>query len=182
VIHGVIELGLQRSVKEFPRFFDRVGYQIGGYRFSLNDMEHGVLRGDRRPPYKLFRPFRKGDLRLDFIIAPMDPRIHFALVCGARSCPPIAFYEADQIDFQLDLAAASFINSSRVDIRPDERAVILSMIFKWYQPDFGKGRDGVIDTLLRFLDEGEKKEFLRQSRDKVRIRYQPYDWNLNQEA
>ena len=108
MIHGVIELGLKQSVKEFPGFFDRMVYEIGGYRFSLNDIEHGILRGNRRPPYRLLRPFGKEDQRLEFTIIPMDPRIHFALVCGARSCPPIGFYEARQIDFQLQLAADEF--------------------------------------------------------------------------
>ena len=180
VIHGVIELGLQQSVKEFPRFFRRVSYEIGGCHFSLNDMEHGILRGNRRPPYRLLKPFRNGDPRLAFAALPMDPRIHFALVCGARSCPPIGFYEAEQIDFQLQLAAMSFINSPQVKTLPQEMAVLLSMIFRWYRADFGGNRAAVIDTLLNFMDEGVGKTFLRENRDQIRIRYQPYDWNLNE--
>jgi len=181
VIHGVVELGLERSVREVSRFFDRVEYEIGGHRFSLNDIEHGILRGNQRPPYKLLRPFRGRDPRWEFAVRPMDPRIHFALVCGARSCPPIGFYEADQIDFQLDLAAASFINSPQVQVFPEERAISISMIFKWYKGDFG-GTDGaLVETVLKFLDEGEKKDFLKHHRERVRIRYQPYDWRLNKE-
>jgi hypothetical protein len=180
VIHGVIEMGLHQSVKEFPRFFDRITYEIGGYLFSLNGIEHGILRGNRRPPYRLLKPFRKKDPRMAFTLVPMDPRIHFALVCGARSCPPISFYEAEQIDFQLHLAAESFINSPQVKIIPSERMVLLSMIFKWYKTDFGGGDQALMDTLLIYLDEGEKKDFLKQNRDGVRIRYQPYDWSLNQ--
>ena len=120
VIHGVIELGLQKSVKEFPGFFDRVAYEIGGRPFSLNDIEHGILRGNRRHPYRLFKPFRNGrSTAWILLLVPIDSRVHFALVCGARSCPPIGFYEADQIDFQLQLAAASFINSpAGEDITP----------------------------------------------------------------
>jgi len=180
VIHGIIELGLRQSVKEIHGFFDRIAYDIGGYRFSLNDMEHGVLRGNRRHPYRLFKPFKRRDPRLEFTVVPMDPRIHFALVCGARSCPPIGFYEAEQIDFQLELAAASFINSPQVKVSSQERTVLLSMIFKWYNADFGGNNQALMDTLLTHLDEGEKKDFLRQNRDRVRLRYQPYDWNLNQ--
>jgi hypothetical protein len=37
-----------------------------------------------------------------------------------------------------------------------------------------------MELLLEFLDEGEKKTFLQQRRDRIQIRYQPYDWNLNQ--
>jgi len=180
VIHGVIELGLERSVKEYPGFFDRITYEIGGFRFSLNEMEHGLLRGNRRHPYRFLRPFRERDVRLEFAIVPLDPRIHFALVCGARSCPPIGFYEAEQIDFQLELAAMSFINSPQVKILPQEKTVFISMIFKWYKIDFGGSDRALLDTLLSYLDEGKDKPFLEENRNQIRIRYQPYDWNLNQ--
>jgi len=180
VIHGVIELGLEQSVKEFPRFFDRMVYEIGEFRFSLNDMEHGILRGNRRPPYRLLKPFRKKDPRLGFGVIPLDPRIHFALVCGARSCPPIGFYEAEKIDFQLQLAAMSFINSPQVRILREEETMLISKIFKWYRADFGGSKEGLIDTIHSYLDEGENKSFLQQNRDRIRIQYQPYDWNLNQ--
>jgi len=179
VIHGVIELGLNKSVKEVPFFFDRMIYKIGGYRFSLNDMEHGILRGNRRQPYRLSKPFGKNDPRLAFAIMPMDPRIHFALVCGARSCPPIGFYEPDQVDFQLQLAAESFVNSPQVRILPEEHSVLISTIFKWYKADFGGSGLNLIDTLLNYLDEGENKTFLEKNRRQIKIQYQPYDWNLN---
>jgi hypothetical protein len=179
VIHGVIELGLERSVKEFRGFFDRMTYEIGGFLFSLNDMEHGILRGNRRHPYGFLKPFHKKDSRLAFSVTPLDPRIHFALVCGARSCPPIGFYEAEQIDFQLDLAAGSFINSPQVTISPPEEAVSISMIFKWYKTDFGGSDQAILETLLNYLDEGEKKNFLKENKDRIRINYLPYDWNLN---
>ncbi len=180
VIHGVIELGLDKSVKEFPGFFDRVSYEIGGHRFSLNEMEHGILRGNRRHPYRLFKPFGSQDARLAFSIIPMDPRIHFTLVCGARSCPPIGFYEAEQIDFQLQLAAASFINSPQVQVSSDGATIALSAIFKWYRADFGGSEESLIDTVLKFLDDGPSKTLLIQKRDRIRIKYLPYDWNLNE--
>jgi hypothetical protein len=182
VIHGVIELGLKHSVKEFPGFFDRITYEIGGFWFSLNEMEHGLLRGNRRHPYRLLRPFPEKDRRREFAVIPVDPRVHFALVCGARSCPPIGFYEADQIEFQLELAASSFINSPQVKILPQERAIFISMIFKWYKVDFGGTDAALIEILLNYLDEGENRAFLRENKDRIQVRYQPYDWNLNQEG
>lgn len=181
VIHGVIELGLEMSVREFRGFFNRVAYQIGGFCFSLNAIEHGILRGNRRHPYGLLKPFRRKDPRMDFIVSPHDPRIHFALVCGARSCPPIGFYEAEQINSQLQLATESFINSSQVKILLQEGTIFISKIFQWYKTDFGGSDSALIDFLLNFLDEGKHKTFLQQNRNKIRIRYQLYDWNLNQE-
>jgi hypothetical protein len=180
VIHGVIELGLEKSVKEVSRFFDRVTYEIGGLQFTLNEMEHGILRSNRKPPYRLLRPFGRKDSRLEFAIVPLDPRIHFALVCGAHSCPPISFYQADQIDFQLQVAALSFINSPQVKILPQEETILISKIFKWYQADFGSGPEGMLNVILNFLDGGEKKEFLRKNKQRIRVRYLPYDWSLNQ--
>ena len=173
-------MGLERSVKESPGFSIGSPMRSEDYLFSLNEMEHGILRGNRRHPYRLLRPFRKKDPRLEFAVIPMDSRIHFALVCGARSCPPIGFYEAEQIDFQLQLAAMSFTNSPQVKILPQEGTVLLSQIFKWYRADFGGSHGAILDMLLNFLDEGEKKNFLKENRDRIRIRYQPYDWNLNE--
>lgn len=41
-------------------------------------------------------------------VQPMDKRIHFALVCGAKSCPPIRVYTPDELEEGLDAAAAAF--------------------------------------------------------------------------
>ena len=57
---------------------------------------------------------------------------------------------------------------------------LISMIFKWYKVDFGGSDEALIDTILSFLDEGKQKDFLKDNRDRVRIKYQPYDWNLNE--
>jgi hypothetical protein len=180
VIHGVIQLGLQRSVREFSGFFDRISLEIGGYQFSLNDMEHGILRGNKRPPYRIRRPFKKQDPRFRFAVRPLDPRIHFALVCGARSCPPVGYYEPDRIDQQLELAAKSFINSSYVQIVQDDMSISVSRILKWYKADFGGSKASLLNTILRYLDDGGERAFLAENEDRVRIRYQPYDWRLNE--
>jgi hypothetical protein len=142
-------------------------------------MEHGILRGNRRHPYGLLKPFQKKDPRLAFSVTPLDRRIHFALVCGARSCPPIGFYEAEQIDFQLRSGGRSFVNSPQVKILPQEAIVSISMIFKWYKVDFGGSDQAILETLLNYLDEGGKKNFLKEKKNQIRINYLPYDWNLN---
>jgi hypothetical protein len=178
VVHGVVELGIKQSVKERRGFFDIVQYDIGGYLFSLNDIEHGILRGNARIPYRLGRAFARDDSRKSFIVSPIDVRIHFTLVCGSQSCPPIGFYAAEQIETQLDLAAQTFINSKEVRVIPEQKTLQISRIFKWYRPDFGD-RGSVIALLLRYLDPGEKKDFLQDQRNQIRIRYLPYNWNLN---
>jgi len=178
VVHGVVELGIERSVKEKAGFFDRLKYDVGGHVFSLNDIEHGILRENRRVPYRLRRSFGRDDPRQQFVVSPMDVRIHFALVCGSQSCPPIGFYTAEKIDEQLDLAAQSFINSDEIRIDPPGRTLRVSMIFKWYQRDFGS-KDHVIRFITRYLDPGEKRAFVEKHGQKTRVRYRPYDWSLN---
>lgn len=58
-------------------------------------MENGVLRSNRRG-VATFRPqFGNGDPRLKIMLEKCEPLIHFALVCGAKSCPPIKTYSAE---------------------------------------------------------------------------------------
>jgi len=80
-----------------PKIFKRRILTLHKKPFSLDDMEHGILRKYR---YKyslgfipsLFLKRRIQTLEVDQI----DYRIHFALNCGAASCPPIAFYDPER--------------------------------------------------------------------------------------
>ena len=76
------------------QFFNTVSYVIGGLTFTLNEIENGVLRSNRKPIGALSKPFSKNDLRLKIALEQPEPKIHFALVCGAKSCPPIKTYSS----------------------------------------------------------------------------------------
>ncbi len=178
IIDAVIAFGLQRAVREDMGFFRRAAYMIGGLRYSADDIEHGILRGNRRHFYPAipFPQFAPDDPRLQHAIRPLDPRIHCALVCASRSCPPIAAYDPSKLDTQLDMATRSFVNGGGV-ISGDGRAEVhLSPIFGWYRRDFG-GKDGIREFLVRFLDEGPARRALTARH--CRLRYQRYDWSLN---
>lgn len=60
-------------------FFDHVFYDIGGLEYSLNDIENGILRANRIPPYHFSRPFTSSDPRLEFALEKNETRIHFGL-------------------------------------------------------------------------------------------------------
>lgn len=177
MIDAVLTFGVENSVRDDTGFFRRAAYTIGGRRYSADDIEHGILRANRRHfhPAIPFPQLAPDDPRLAHSLDVLDPRIHCALVCASRSCPPVRVYEAARIDQQLDLASASFVNGGAVSVDAYGR-VMLSMIFKWYEGDFG-GRMGVVEFLLRHLDEGEEREAL--SSGEVRIGCQHYDWTLN---
>lgn len=180
IIDAVISFGIEKTVWEAGwGFFRKAAYDIGGLRYSADDIEHGILRGNRPHPLLRLPQFAMNDPRSRHAIVPMDPRIHFALVCASRSCPLITVYHASELEEELETAATTFINGGGVTVEPKLAQVSLSRIFAWYQRDFGE-RSGVLDFILAYLREGPEKEFLRQNIAKVRLRYQEYDWSLNE--
>ncbi|NIM06171.1 MAG: DUF547 domain-containing protein [Armatimonadetes bacterium] len=179
VIHGVIELGIRDSIKEVRGFLGRVQYRIGDMLFSPDDIEHGILRANSRPPYSVFRRMSSGDERLRYSAEPLDPRIHFALVCASSSCPPIGVYTAGDIDRELDVAAATFINAGGLVVDREKESVSLSRIFDWYAPDFGETMGDRLRLAGRFLYDAEDKAFLEENADYLKVNFQDYDWRLN---
>jgi hypothetical protein len=148
-------------------FFGDDRIAVAGTRLSLDDIEHGILRSSKwkyglgyvpRPsPSSFERTYR---------LSSVDPRIHFALNCGARSCPAIAAYSADDIDGELDRSARSVLGQTSAD---DSGAVTVSRLFLYYRGDFG-GRRGIYEFLERFgvIEAGTRP----------RVRYDSYDWTL----
>ena len=184
IVDAVIRFGIRRSVNEAPGFFWRAAYDIGGQRYCPFDIEYGILRGNRGHPAIPGAHFGRRDLRLAYSLERLDPRIHFALVCAARSCPPIGVYDAEQIDAQLDLAARAFINNGGVKVDRAAGEVRLSQIFRWYAPDFGgrplaMGDQGpLLAYLAGYLSHEDDREFLLSGRP--RVRFLRYYWSLNQ--
>ena len=184
VIDAVIAFRVRRSVLEGPlgylAFFRKAAYLVGGYRMSCDDIEHGVLRGNRGHPFVPGPQFGPTDPRLALVIRPPDVRVHFALNCASRSCPPISGYEAEQVDRQLDLAAASFV-AGDVEVEPSRGVVRMSRIFRWFAHDFG-GRDGILSIVRRYLPDDERRKWLEAQSGRVLLTYRPYDWRLNAAA
>jgi hypothetical protein len=178
IIDAIVELGVSESVQEIKGFFSRIKYRVGRHLFSPDDIEHGILRANARRPYAILRQFGPLDGRKKYSLARLDPRIHFALVCGSRSCAPIRYYTPAGIGGELDKAAKNFVNSSEVIIFPEENRILLSQIFRWYESDFG-GRNGVIEFIGRYIVDDDKREFLAEKGRGAEIDYLYYDWNLN---
>jgi hypothetical protein len=178
VVDGIATLGIKESVREVPEFFGHVKYNIGGHFYTPDDIEHGILRGNTRPWFRPFKQFGARDPRRARVVSPVDPRIHFALVCGSRSCAPIDYYDPRTVYEQLDEASRSFVNSSEVVILPEEGKFLISEIFRWYEKDFGS-KLGVIDFIFDCLVDDHVRQFLRENFENLRFEYIYYDWNLN---
>lgn len=151
-------------------FFSKKSMVIAQHRLSFNDIEHGILRrskimislGYLNKPAWFVPAFEK-----QFRIKRLDCRIHFALNCAAKSCPPIAFYRADNIDQQLNLATSSFLTSS---VRVEKNTVWVSKIFLWFYADFG-GKKGILNLL--------KEHDILTEHAEPKLKFKPYDWSLS---
>ena len=64
MIHAIIILGHPEGWLDRRKLFGDFQYLIGGFPFSLSDVQNGVLRANRRPPYQLVKPFGPNDKRL----------------------------------------------------------------------------------------------------------------------
>ena len=159
VIKGVIDrypITSVRNVKLFNGFFSRLKFQVVGKTYTLDEIEHGILR-EEFP----------------------DPRVHFALACASSSCPPLGnrAFSAVTLEEDLETATFNFIrNPEQVRIDRSKRIVHVSKIFKWYDDDFKEGYDGVVDFLADYLPP-EDAEYLLST--DVKLRYLDYDWTLN---
>lgn len=175
VLHAALRFGVRDSVREVAGFFNRAAYCIGGTRFSLTEIEHGVVRGNRPPLPGLPPPFAPGDARLALVCRPPDPRIHFVLHCATRSCPLPRPYRAETLDNDLDVAVATFLLGGGVEL--DGGNVRLSALFDLYRDDFG-GEDGIAAFVLRYLRPGPEREAVAQALEAGAVVYAPYDWAL----
>ncbi|MBO3700585.1 DUF547 domain-containing protein [Roseivirga sp. E12] len=133
--YQIVKNQLSESVWEKEDFFRDELLVIGDLSFSLDDIEHGILRKNGPRKNNKPRQFSDGDLRLKLMIEKMDYRVHFALNCGSVSCPPIAFYSSEKIDQQLSDAEASF-SASEFIVNHAKKTVECSSIFLWYRTDF----------------------------------------------
>ncbi|PRW45346.1 hypothetical protein C2E21_6023 [Chlorella sorokiniana] len=194
VVHALVVFGAANGTLSRLRWFDSISYLIGGQRFSSNDIEHGVLRGNKPSPASLFsllgKPqwagptFKAGDPRAALAVSPPDPRIHFALNCGAASCPAIRVFTPASLELGLEAAAEAFCAGEvRVDAAGCQ--IDLSMIFKWYGGDFGP-KQQLLQFLATHLPAGPAGELrgmlAAQGADAVKLTYRPYNWSTNAAA
>jgi hypothetical protein len=127
--------------------------EINGVPVSLNDIVHRILR----PIFK-------------------DPRIHYALSCGALSCANLQPepYRGEVLDHQLSKVAMAYVNDRRcISLKDDELS--LSSLYRWYREDFGGSDSAVIHHLM-----GLAAPRLAMSLQRFdRIDADAFDWRLN---
>lgn len=147
-----------KSIKDIPenKRWTHRRWTVAGKLYSLDDMEHRVLRADYN-----------------------DPRIHAAINCASMSCPALRAqaYKAEDLDSQLDDQAIRFVNHRR-HVHVANRILHLSPIFDWFREDFGVAEDSVLGFLKRYGDWPLQKALDRLG-PRPKIQFLEYDWSLN---
>lgn len=188
MIHAIAVMSKPVTRLDRLSLYDTAAYNIGGRPYSLNQIEHGVLRSNRCGAGPFATPhFTETDARRLCVLPSVDPRIHFALNCGAKSCPAVRFYMAKSLDMLLDSATSVYLQDMLVDV--DSRLVTLPKLFQWYKADFCE--DGDQDTLLKWTlpyINNEKRRNLNMLLDEKQqgiasfnVVYAGYDWTVNEQ-
>ncbi len=148
VIKEVVDLLPLKSPLDKSDFFNGIRHNVGGQQMTLDDIEKGTL-------YKEFP----------------DPRLHFVLVCAAKSCPPLAqfAYRPDGLEEQLEERTKYVLNLDWF-VQVNNGKVQLSQIFEWYRGDFEQNDQ----KLLGYVNQYRYKKL-----EAKRPTFYKYDWSLN---
>lgn len=128
-IESIKDLNPSLTIPTIRSVWTKEWFKIGGKDFSLDQIEHQILRKE-----------------FD------EPRIHFAINCASYSCPVLRgeAYYGIKIDEQLNEQARIFINDrSKNELKKEE--VKLSLVFNWFGGDFKKGQS-LIQFINRYAD------------------------------
>jgi hypothetical protein len=137
--------------------FKKERVPFGGGLLSLDDVEHKKIREGFH-----------------------DPRIHFAINCAAKDCPPIrpeAFTGA-KLDAQLDDQVRRFLATNvRYERDGDELTLHVTKIMDWFGDDFDNWGGGRVAFLRKYVP-ADKQRLIAQAKE-VDVEYDDYDWALN---
>lgn len=126
--------------------------KIEGETYDLNNIEHGIIR-------KEFN----------------EPRIHFALVCAAVSCPKLRneAYTAQRLDEQLEDEARYFFNNPEKNTITKDK-ITVSKLLKWYWGDFSD----VAEDRISYVNKYSKTK----ANSDAEVDFMDYNWALNEQS
>jgi hypothetical protein len=143
----------RRGVMKIKGFFKEKTHKVAGKMITLDHLENGIVRKDFN-----------------------EARIHFVLVCGAKSCPRLRQEAATEKNVQkmMESAAKEFIPLAT---KVKGKKVKTSQLFNWFEEDFVKAEGSVGAYLAKYLPE--HAELLKSK--KAKIKFSKYSWKLNKQ-
>jgi hypothetical protein len=151
------------------QFFNEKQVLIAQKNLSFSDIEHGILRRSKNQ-YSLgyLRKWFVNSFEKKMRVDKVDYRIHFALNCGAKSCPPVNIYSWTTIDEQFAASTINYLRKSST-YSAEKRTAYVTSLFNGFRKDFG-GLKGIKNIL--------KKHHIIPDTD-VKIVHSEYDWTLD---
>lgn len=173
IYNAMVQHRLKQDTSEYinrGKFFRKRNIIVAGHALSLDDIEHRMLRRSKiKWSLGYLNRWFPSAFEKAFRVDELDWRIHFALNCGAMSCPAVDYYREHSINEQLDNATELFLMfESEYDSTAN--TMILPKLFQWFGKDFG-GKAGIYGLL-------EKREYIPAG-SKPKLIYKAYDWSLS---
>jgi len=176
---SVLAVSEPGPAKQGNAFFRRFKFVVGGRRYALDEIEHGVLL--QRDEWTRRKRRRYASIGA----GTPDPRIHFALVCAAKGCVKLrrGAYTADKVNEQLDAAVREFTReTAHFWVDAANHTIHLTKLLDWYGKDltnktFEPHAKSVPAFLAKYVSNAKLARALRD--DQWHIEWILYDWTLN---
>lgn len=151
-------------------FFKKEQIPIAGRQLAFAKIEHGIIRKSQWPlGLGLVRKWLPNKFERKLRVDKRDYRVHFALNCGAKDCPPVAIYNPKRLEEQFTEGTKQYLERTTT-YGPKKKEVAVTSLFNWFRGDFGS-KKGVKKIL-------EQYGFIPSTKD-IDIVYKNYDWTLD---
>eukprot|EP00188_Purpureofilum_apyrenoidigerum_P005807 Plantae.Rhodophyta-Purpureofilum_apyrenoidigerum.ctg7997.p1 GENE.Plantae.Rhodophyta-Purpureofilum_apyrenoidigerum.ctg7997~~Plantae.Rhodophyta-Purpureofilum_apyrenoidigerum.ctg7997.p1 ORF type:complete len:395 (-),score=63.77 Plantae.Rhodophyta-Purpureofilum_apyrenoidigerum.ctg7997:184-1368(-) len=181
IFHSRTMMDAPSGLRSRGSYFQNITYNVNGQVFNYIDIEHGILR-------RKFQETKKACSECHALMVDVvDPRMHFALNCGAQSCPIIRPYTSTNLQSELDVATGEYLSRYTV-IKPKKCQIKLPRLLKWFKTDFlsaidDQGEHGVelVEFALPYLN-GDLQKLAKDCINTgapLHVKFRKYDWGDN---
>ena len=177
VLRDSPELEFAAGARDVQAFFEQPRLKIGGHAFSLDDVQHGLLRGNVAKQGRLRAPMSRDDPRLAFMPIAFDERMHFALYTAARSSPALRAFDGGSLDRQLEEATARLPAAHRAR-RGGRRGGGAAAGCSTGTPRTSAASAARSSSRSAALDDAAVDAVDRRQ-GRVKLQYAEFDWTLN---
>jgi hypothetical protein len=155
-----------------PNFFKQKRFTVAGRELSFELVEHGILRRSKNPlGLGVLPKFFPDSFERKMRVKKVDPRIHFALNCGAKSCPPLAAYDYRTLDQDLETMSRNYLREN-TQYNAEEKKLYVPKLLLWFGGDFGFNQTNKIKFLKSY-------GVVPQNVKGLSLAYLEYDWTLH---
>jgi len=165
ILENPLKGKLVGSVRDYGSFFNpyrvfgQKNFNVGGRKYSLDEIEKDILLGDA---------FKQKGWK--------EARIHFTVNCASVGCPPLRkqLYLPGNIDRMMTENTRKSLNTDR-HLRLEGNTLYVTRLFDWYQSDFVDEEGSIKAFIKKYADPAVQAKVVAADN----IRFIEYDWSLN---